>query len=395
MKSLWLPVCVALFLASCTPIQDEPIQWPTDGWAVSPPGEQGMDAARLWALDSSLADERGNIDAILVIRNGRVVYEKHYPRDYDAMNEGRGQAPGLYNYYDPEWHPYFQRGELHTMQSVTKSVTSALIGIAIGRGEISGVHVPVLDFFEDYEVANLDEWKRSMTLYNLLTMKAGIKWDEDSVPYTDPENSCAGMENSDDWIQFVIDQPMSHEPGTVFIYNSGASELLSLIIKKATGQHVDQYAEEHLFGPLGITSYFWKKTPTGFPDTEGGLYLTARDLAKFGYLYLQDGVWDRARVLPEDWVAASVERSVEDTDWIGMGYGYQWWLVPWGSKSDSYAYAAIGYGGQRLFVVPEMDVVAVFTGWNIEGVPALDPRFALDAVLEAAGAPLIAASQHE
>jgi CubicO group peptidase (beta-lactamase class C family) len=383
MKSLWLTVCVALFVVSCTPSHDEPIQWPTDDWAVSSPEEQGMDAARLSALDSSLADEHGNIDGMLVIRNGSVVYEQHYPRDYDAMNEGRGQTPGLYNYYDPEWHPYYQRGELHTMQSVTKSVTSALIGIAIGRGEIAGLHVPVLDFLEDYEIANVDEWKRSMTLHDLLTMRAGIKWDEDSVPYTDPENSCAGMENSSDWIQFVADQPMSDEPGTVFVYNSGASELLSLIIKKSTGMHVDEYAEEYLFGPLGITSYYWKTTPTGFPDTEGGLYLTARDLAKIGELYLMDGVWDQARVLPEGWVAASVARSVEETGWLDMGYGYQWWLVPWGSTSDSYAYAAIGYGGQRLFVVPELDLVAVFTGWNIDDLPALDPRFALDAVLGA------------
>jgi CubicO group peptidase (beta-lactamase class C family) len=149
MKSLWLTVCVALFVVSCTPSHDEPIQWPTDGWAVSSPEAQGMDAARLAALDSSLADDHGNIDGMLVIRNGRVVYERLYPRDYNAMNEGRGQAPGLYNYYDPEWHPYYQRGELHTVQSVTKSVTSALIGIAIGRGEIAGLHVPVLEEVHD------------------------------------------------------------------------------------------------------------------------------------------------------------------------------------------------------------------------------------------------------
>ena len=199
--------------------------------------------------------------------------------------------------------------------------------------EIAGVQVPVIDFFEESEVANLDEWKRSMTLQDLLTMRAGIAWDEDTVPYTDPENSCAGMENSDDWIRFVVNQPMSHQPGTVFVYNSGASELLALIIKKSTGKHVDEYAEEHLFGPLGITGYFWKKTPTGYPDTEGGLYLAAGDLAKIGYLYLMDGVWDQVRVLPEGWVAASTERRVEDTGWLGMGYGYQWWLVPWGARA--------------------------------------------------------------
>jgi CubicO group peptidase (beta-lactamase class C family) len=215
-----------------------------------------MDEVRLSSLDSSLATEHGNIDGMLVIRNGRVIYEKQYERDYDAYYNKEEQTPGIYNYYDPEWHPYYQRGELHTMQSVTKSVTSSLIGIAIGRGEIAGVDVPVVDFLEDYDVLHLDDWKRSMSLKDLLTMQSGIEWDEDTVPYTDPANSCAGMEGSDDWIQFVAEQPMSHQPGTVFNYNSGASQLLSLIIKKSTGKFVDEYAEEHLFGPLGIASYF-------------------------------------------------------------------------------------------------------------------------------------------
>ncbi len=383
MKSRWIPIWISLLATACAQPQEERIPWPTSGWPLSSPEAVGMDEARLADLDSSLSTEHGNIDGMLIIRNGRIIYEKQYERDYDTYYNESEQTPGIYNYYDPEWHPYYQRGELHTMQSVTKSVTSALIGIAVERGEIAGVDVPVLDFLEDYEVTNLDDWKSSMTLENLLTMRAGIEWDEDSVPYTDPGNSCAGMEESDDWIQFVAEQPMSHQPGTVFNYNSGASQLLSLIIKKSTGKYVDEYAEEYLFGPLGIPSYFWKKTPKGFPDTEGGLYLTARNLAKFGYLYLTDGVWDGARILPEGWVRASVERSVEDTGWGGVGYGYQWWLVPWGAGPTSYAYTCLGYGGQRLLVVPEYNLIAVFTGWNIYEIPSLDASFALNSVIDA------------
>lgn len=383
MKTLWTTLCIVVLLASCEQSREASVQWPTDGWAVSSPAEQGMDGARLAALGDGLADGHGNIDDMLVIRHGHVVFERHYERDYTHMNDGTGQAPGLYNYYDPEWHPYSKRSDLHTMQSVTKSVTSALIGIAIGRGEISGLDAKVTDFLDGYEIENLDEWKRAMTLRDLLTMRAGIAWDEETVPYTDPDNSCAAMEQSEDWIQFVIDRPMSHEPGTVFVYNSGASELLAIILKQSTGSQVDEYAEDRLFEPLGIASYFWKKTPTGFPDTEGGLYLAPRDLAKIGYLYLRDGVWDGERVLPEGWVSASVERSVEDTGWLGMGYGFQWWLLPRGRGDESSAWAAIGYGGQRLLIVPELSLIAVFTGWNISDVPALDPLFALDAVLEA------------
>jgi CubicO group peptidase (beta-lactamase class C family) len=272
------------------------------------------------------------------------------------------------------------------MQSVTKSVTSALIGIAIGRGEISGVEIPVIDYLEGYELGEINDWKRSMTLEDLLTMRAGIQWDESTVPYTDPANSCAAMEGSEDWVQYVVDQPMAHEPGTVFRYNSGASHLLSLIIKKSTGKYVDEYAEDHLFGPLGIKNHYWKKTPKGFPDTEGGLYLLPRDLARVGYLYLMDGVWDGTRILLEGWVRDSVELHTRNADG-GFGYGYQWWLTPWGNGQSSFAYTGWGYGGQFLFVVPEHDLVAVFTGWNIYDTPSLNPHYALSSVIDAVKTP--------
>jgi CubicO group peptidase (beta-lactamase class C family) len=190
------------------------------------------------------------------------------------------------------------------------------------------------------------------------------------------------MEGSDDWVQYVAEQPMAHEPGTVFNYNSGASHLLSLIIKKSTGKFVDEYAVEHLFGPLGIASYYWKKTPKGFPDTEGGLYLLPQDLAKIGYLYLRDGVWDQVHILPEGWVQDSVELHVRDTG-SGLGYGYQWWLTPWGNGQSSLAYTGLGYGGQLLFAVPEYDLVAVFTGWNIYETSSLNRNYALTSVIDA------------
>lgn len=387
MNVQWLVFVPAITALACSPPPraETSVPWPTSGWSVASPGDEGMDASRLDALDDELETKHGNIDGMLVIRHGRIVYESHYERDYDALFDAGAQSPGMYNYYDPDWHPYYQRGDLHTMQSVTKSVTSALIGIAIGRGEISGVDVKVLDYLKGYDVPHADDWA-AMTLEDLLTMRAGIAWDENTVPYTDPANSCAGMEGSDDWVQFVAKQPMAEAPGTVFNYNSGASQLLSLILEKSTGVYADIYAEEHLFGPLGIARYFWKKTPKGFPDTEGGLYLTPRDLAKIGYLYLNDGIWDGARILPEGWVRASMERRVTNAGSGGIGYGYQWWLVPWDSGSHD-AYTCLGYGGQRLLVVPERDLIAVFTGWNVYDMPALDPSFALSSVLDAIAEP--------
>ena len=146
---------------------------------------------------------------------------------------------------------------------------------------------------------------------------------------------------------------------------------------------MDQYAAEHLFAPLGIERTFWKKSPTGLADTQGGLYLSARDLARLGQLYLQDGVWQGRRLLPEGWVSRSMTPVAEEGDWK---YGYQWWLLPYPSAAPpqtvNYAYAALGYGGQRLLVVPEYDMVAVLTGWNLPGKPSMTVDQALRRVLE-------------
>ena len=286
-----------------------------------------MDHATLDALDRELAaGKHGYVDSMLVIRHGKVVYEKTYDRakDYARLFAGKGE-PGIYNYYDPGWHPYYKGTRLHTMQSVSKSVTSALIGIAIRRGEIPGVDVKAMPYFADFKIPP-DPRRDRMTLRDVLTMTAGIRWDEESTEYTDPANNCAVMEGKEDWVRYVLEQPMAEDPGKVFVYNSGATELLSYLIWKATGKQADDYAKEHLFGPLGI-EYYWKRTPKGLADTEGGLYLAPRDLAKIGYLYLKDGVWDGKRILPEGWVAASTRASTRTKDG-SFGYGYQWWVMP-------------------------------------------------------------------
>jgi len=175
---------------------------------------------------------------------------------------------------------------------------------------------------------------------------------------------------------------MAEDPGKVWVYSSGVTELLAQVLRKATGRHADDYAGEHLFTPLGIRSFHWKRTPTGHPDTEGGLYLEPRDLAKIGYLYLKDGVWNGTRLVPEGWVTASTAPAMVVDATKGISYGYQWWIVsPNGARPP--AFAADGYGGQYLFVVPSLDLIAVFTGWNIWDKPELDMVYALESVLRA------------
>jgi len=324
-----------------------------------------------------------------MIRNGHVVVDQVYEHNYELINAGLDRTPHQYNYYSPDWHPFYQGSDLHTLQSVTKGVVSIVIGIAIHRGELPDPGVAALDFFGDYEIKNLDERKRRVTLEDLLTMRSGLEWDEWTYAVGDQRNSVTQLETSDDWIQFVLDRPMAREPGEAFVYSSGAAQLLSAIVKKATGLHVDEYAEEHLFGPLGITEYYWKRTPKGWPDTEGGLYLKAEDLAKIGYLLLREGVWEGEQIVSKEWVDEMTSPKIEDVfpddpdqDW---GYGYLWWTMDGPSTGGPRVYAALGYGGQYLFVVPELDLVAVFNGWNIyRPQPSVIDLF-LEDILPAAG----------
>jgi CubicO group peptidase (beta-lactamase class C family) len=206
----------ALLVATVLPSAhaDQPVSWPTRGWPTTSPEAVGLDPAALDALDKEVAAGRyGYIDGILLIRHGQVAFERHYAHDYDKLFVGKG-PPGLYNYYDPAWHPFYKRTAEHTMQSVTKSVTSALIGIAIERGEIPDADVRVLRYFSAFKIQP-DARRDRLSLRNILTMTTGISWDEFTATYTDQKNNCAQMEATDDWIQYVLDQPMAAEPGSI------------------------------------------------------------------------------------------------------------------------------------------------------------------------------------
>ena len=376
----WGVLGAVLLAARPAAATEATIPWPTKTWPESTPEAQGLDRAALEAFDRELAAGRqGYVDSMLVVRHGQVVFEREYQRDYDRLFVGKGK-PGLYNYYDPEWHPYWKRGRLHTMQSISKSVTSALIGIALQRGELPSVGVKVMPYFKAFRTSP-DARREALTLRDVLTMTTGIRWDESSTTYTDAVNNCAAMEATEDWIQYVLDQPMADAPGRTFVYNSGATQLLSYLIEQVTGKEADDYANEHLFGPLGI-GYAWKRTPKDLADTEGGLYLRPRDLAKIGLLYMKDGAWDGKRILPEGWVRDSTTWHTS-TGRGERGYGYKWWVLRRKDRDGYEAYAGLGYGGQRLIVVPALDLIAVFTGWNIYDKPELDPVLALDRVLSA------------
>ena len=369
-----LALPVFIFLHFCLNAQ----QWPLIEWPSVTPQSQSMNVDSLKAFDEDIAGGKyGYIDGMIVTRNGKMVYQKSYKHDYNKIygddakkKSGLNQLDpsGPYNYYNAWWHPFYHGSELHTLQSVTKTITSVIIGVATTRKEFPGLSTTVISFFDTTLIKNIDDRKRRLTIRLLLTMTSGFDWNE-NLPYSDPKNDCSVMEASFDWVQYVIDKPMAYEPGQTFNYNSGASQLLSFIFRKATGKDIEEYAAHHLFSPLGIYQFFWKRTPTGLVDTEGGLYLAATDLAKIYFLFLKDGNWNGKQLVTHDWVKASITPAISLRS--GVAYGYKWWLYNYGNDNSKYAWAGSGSGGQWPLVIPEYGIVAVFTGWNIKGGPSL------------------------
>lgn len=368
-----LLLVATILMVACSQ-QVESTGWPTESWSDSTPEEQGVKAGALERIHQELKrGAYGNVDHFLVVRNGYLVMNEHYDRDYEEINRGQDQDSHPYNYYNTALHPFYQESELHTLQSITKSITTLVIGMAMEQGDFPSLDEAAIEYLGEYEIENKPN-KQRITIEDLLTMRSGIFWDEAKYPVGDERNTVTQMEYSDDWIQYVLNLPMSHKPGEIFIYNSGGSQLLSAIFKESTGVQVSEYAEEHLFKPLGIEETYWKKTPKGYTDTEGGLYMKAVDLAKIGYLIVQEGNWEGKQIVSADWIKAMTHTSVEDVDpydpGFDYGYGYQWWLVdpiPREAEGLPQVYAGFGYGNQRLLVVPDLNLVVVFYAWNIYG----------------------------
>lgn len=367
--------------------------WPTPATSAA----QALDRR---PLDSLVARARGgaygNTDHLLVIRNGEQVLDEHFALDYRELSRGKKGALGCgtdacasttevhqFNYLHPGFHPYYRGSTLHTLQSVTKSVTATLFGIARHKSQLTSVQQALLPMLGSYASAARDSRLQKATLADLLTMRSGIEWHEQDRPL-DSTNTTWQLEASRDWMQFTLSQPMDAEPGVKWVYNSGGSALMAEVIRNLTGQHADAYAQRELFGPLGI-AFEWKKTPTGHPDTEGGLYLSAVSLAKIGQLYLDDGVWNGTRILAPGWAREATARIVDhvNPNPASPGYGYQWWRY---DRRGTDIWGGNGFGGQFLVVIPQHRIVAVANSWNVFGTRAagiLTPL--LDALLDAAG----------
>ncbi|HYE82039.1 MAG TPA: serine hydrolase [Clostridia bacterium] len=330
--ALLLIVCMTASISGCSKeVFSAEDYWPTEGWKTSTPEAQGMDSATIDEMFNYARKSKLDIHSILIVRNGHLVTEGYF-------------------------YPYSKEYR-HILNSATKSITSALVGLALEDGFIKNIDQKVVDFFPDMKIGNLDDRKKSMTVRNLLMMTAGLEWNEDGS-YGAQNDSNTRMWASENQLRYLLDRPMKEEPGKSFYYNSGASHVLSAIVQKTTGKTALEYVTERIFKPLGISDISWGADRQGINSGSGRVFMKPEDLAKYGYLYLNKGKWEGKQLIPEKWVEESTQKQIDTPSGLAgrHGYGYQWWQNKFGG------YSARGFAGQYLFVVPEHNLVAVFTG---------------------------------
>ncbi len=305
--------------------------WPTHEWSRTTPEEQGMNSVYLESMVEYFTTNGIQIDSLLVIKNGWIVFEE-YPSTFGP-------------------------DDTHHLFSCTKSITSALMGIALRLGYLESINTSVLDYFPERDFTNPSERKDKITIKNLLEMTSGLDWNEEQ--HGNIVNDYNKMVHSEDWIKYVLDKPMAAEPGSVFLYNSGASHILSAIIQELTHNTTLDFAVANLFQYLGITEFEWNQDPQGVYSGASGLKMKPLDMAKIGYLYIRDGLWDGLQLVSQDWVAMTTTSQVHVDE--TLDYSYQWWVL-----SELGAYYALGWGYQSITVVPEYNLVVVVTAATID-----------------------------
>ena len=340
-----------------------------DGWQVADVGFANLNQKLMEQLTGEInAGEFRRIQAVLVAHKEHLVYEYYWTRPNHELEEsiklGR-QSP-------------------HRIRSITKSITSLLLGVALKSDFEQAVQRTVLDYLPDQQTS--DPKSKRISLENVLTMTAGLLWNEMDVPYTDSRNDSNLQERSSDPINYLLARrPVRDEPGGRWYYNGGLTMLTAAVINSLIDKPFFDFARESLFDPLSIKNFAWSGEwpDSGLVNAAGGLRMNARDLLKIGSLVLNKGQWQGQQIIPSQWVELSTRRLREDLRTWGAdglyGYGYQWWH---GRHDNFDAITALGYGGQRIFVLPEQDLAVVVFAANYEG-DWLKPEAVLNRIVAA------------
>jgi len=313
---------------------------PGEDWEISTPVEQSLDSTLVSELYFNAAKVE-TIYSLLVVKNGYLIAEK-----------------------------YFHEGSVDQkarLQSATKSFTSALVGIALYQGYLTSVDQKMMEFFPELADDIKDPRKNDITIQQLLQMRAGYPWEESTDELF--ELLYTGFRPST-----LVDVPLVRNPGSRMQYSNLSSHLLAIIVARAAETDLKSFATEHLFTPLNIEPGEWITDWEGYYNGHGDLYLTARDMAKFGLLYMNNGVYNGERILPADWVEASLQTYSNDAwpyrigrNYQDIGYCYQWWSARAGDHRFNFAW---GHGGQQITLVDDLNMVIVVTAdplWGEHG----------------------------
>jgi len=351
-KSLLYFLLTLFFFSNCDQLEKKQNAVNDEGITVASMAEVGIDSSIINKIDTAITNGTyPNIHSLLITRNNKLVYEKYWP----GKDERWGDNFDLINH---------GKDSLHDIRSISKSVVSACVGIAIKQGKIKSVHQKVFDFFPEY--AKLDTGIKSLlTIKHFLTMTSGLVWDE-SIPYSNPENSERRMDHTANHVEFVLSQPMEFAPGQVWKYNGGCTQLLAAIIEKKTGKKIEQFAKEYLFQPLGITNFKWEKNDgADMVAAASGLRMRSRDLLKFGLMYDKKGVWQGKEIIDPKWVEESFQPNLQQP-W-GGSYGYQFWIWQDTIKNKIVPFVYCdGKGDQKIIFDKANDLLIVATAGNYE-----------------------------
>ncbi|MCG8353587.1 MAG: beta-lactamase family protein [Chloroflexales bacterium] len=331
-----ISLLILSMLAGCDPSTEEleavdytPLS--RDDWKVSTPAEQGLDPMLVAKLYYDAA-ETETIYSLLVIKNGYLIAEQYF-------HEGSVEQKAR-------------------IQSVTKSYTSALVGIALEQGCLASLDQKMMDFFPELAGQITDPRKNQITIRDMLHMRAGYPWEESTAELF--EMLYAGFRPS-----LLVNVPLVSDPGTQFEYSNLTSHLVGVIVARACDTDLKSFAQEHLFAPLDVEAGDWIQDWEGYNNGHADLHCTARDMAKFGLLYLNDGENEGKRIIPADWVRDSLQTYSEDAwtirvgrNFNDIGYGYQWWSARAGDHRFNFAW---GHGGQQIVLLDDFDIVIVIT----------------------------------
>jgi CubicO group peptidase (beta-lactamase class C family) len=322
-RLFYLVMSLALYISPVLSGRTSGRYFPDSPWGVSTPEEQGIDSGVLLEMFRNIQSSHDDFHSILIIRNGYLVIEAY-------------------------WAPY-HRSTTHNVKSASKSIMSALTGIALKEQYLKNLEQKVAEFFPEYVE---EPQKANVSLRNMLTMTAGINWSEDSGP---------SPFDLDNWKKL----PMIEKPGQRFVYNTMLTHMMSAIVTEVSGTSTRTFADKYLFQPLGITNCQWTKGGDGYYHGGSDIFLSPRDMAKFGYLYLNGGLWNGKQIVPEKWVKESTARQIPVPSELlfarGLRYGYWWWLPAKG-------YMAWGAGGQYIIVRPDLNLVVVITANGAERI---------------------------